>query len=93
MAVIASLAASRAVESSMSPGCTSATRTVGPDAGAGPSRYHTGPSPAHATAHPSATSRIGPWCTIATAMAALAATTRKLVSQTPPKDAVASVTG
>ena len=38
----------------MLPGCTNATRTVGPTAGAGPSRNQAGPIPAQTSATPRA---------------------------------------
>src|ERR1700694_2628562 len=79
----------------MLPGCTSATRTVDPAEGAGPSQNHAGPSPAHATATAAATTRAY-WerrCRITTAIAVFAATIRKLVSHTPPSEAEASVAG
>src|SRR6516225_1868795 len=94
VAVSASPAARRSPESAMSPGCTNTTRTAGPPAGDGPSRYQAGPSAAHATRLTSATMRPGASrCTSAATTAVLAATRRKLVSHTPPKDADASVTG
>src|SRR5262249_45429113 len=94
VAVSASPAASRSPESAMEPGCTSATRTVAPPTGAGPTRYHAGPNAAQAAAHPNATIRPkASRCTNAPTRAVLTATTRKLVSQTPPNDADASVTG
>ena len=78
----------------MSPGCTSATRTVGPPSGAGPSRYQAGPIAAHTTTQTSAPSRAdASRCTIPATRAVLTATSRKLVSHTPPRDADASVTG
>ena len=87
-------AAWRAAESAMSPVCTNATRTVGPTAGAGPSRNHKGPSPTHTSAHPSATSRpVVSRCAITPAIAVFAAARRKLVNHTPPSAAEASVTG
>src|SRR6202165_5562870 len=79
----------------MLPGCTSATRTVDPAEGAGPSQNHAGPSPAHATATAAATTRAY-WerrCRITTAIAVFAATIRKLVSNTPRVWPGASVTG
>ncbi len=94
VAVSASLAAWRPAESSILPGCTSATRTVEPTGGVGPSRNHAGPSPAHASAIATAMTRPDtPRCRITAAIAVLAATSRTLVSQTPPSEAEASVAG
>ena len=95
VAVIASPAASRAVASSMLPGCTSATRTVDPAAGgAGPSTNQAGPIAAHASATASAVTRPGASrCSSMPAIAALTATITKLVSHTPPSEAEANIAG
>ena len=74
----------------MSPGWTSATRTVDPGAGAGPHQNHIGPSTASTTG--SATARADR-NRIAPTTAVLTATIRKLTSQTPPSEAAASVAG
>jgi hypothetical protein len=78
----------------MSPGCTNATRTVGPTGGAGLSTNQAGPSPAHTSATASVmTRRATPRCRITPATAVLVATSRKLVSHTPPREADTSVAG
>src|SRR3984893_9125392 len=78
----------------MSPGCTSATRTVEPTGGSGPSTNQAGPSPAHTRATASAMTRPDtPRRSITPAIAVFAATSRKVVSQTPPSEAEASVAG
>src|ERR1700741_4169887 len=78
----------------MSPGCTSATRSVEPTRGAGASTNQAGPNPAHATATVSAMIRPDtPRCRITPTVAVFTATSRKLVSHTPPSEADANVAG
>src|SRR6187399_1845347 len=78
----------------MLPGWTSATRAVDPAGGEGPSQNIAGPSPAHANATAAARTRAGTLRPrITTAIAVFDAAITKLVSQTPPSEAEASVAG